>query len=146
MKRFLILLVVLLVCLSCVPRTVGEARVVRVIDGDTIEIAGGERVRYIGIDTPETYPDLEFYGKEAWDKNGELVEGKIVTLEKDVTDRDRYGRLLRYVYVDGLFVNAELVRLGYARAFAYPPDTHHQDLLSRLEEEAREAGLGLWQR
>lgn len=146
MKRFLILLLVLLVYLSCVPDPDGQVRVVRVIDGDTIEIAGGARVRYIGIDTPEVYPDMEFYGKEASEKNRELVDGKMVTLERDVTNKDRYGRLLRYVHVDGLFVNAELVRLGYARSFHYPPDTRHQELLSQLEEEAQEAGLGLWQR
>jgi micrococcal nuclease len=146
MKQLLILLLALLVCLGCSPGIGGQARVVRVIDGDTIEIAGGARVRYIGIDTPEVYPSMDFYGTEATEKNKELVEGKVVTLETDVTDKDRFGRLLRYVYVDGLFVNAELVRLGCARSFPYPPDTRHQELFSRLESEAREAGIGLWQR
>jgi micrococcal nuclease len=149
--RALSLLLVLLLCLSCGPGVDGQAgdghaRVVRVIDGDTIEIEDGARVRYIGIDTPEVYPYTEFYGEEALQKNRELVEGKAVRLEADVTDKDQYGRLLRYVYVDGLFVNAELVRLGYARAFPYPPDTSHQELLSRLEDGARDAGIGLWQR
>jgi endonuclease YncB( thermonuclease family) len=121
-----------------------EIRVSRVIDGDTIEVEGGWRVRYIGIDTPEVYPQLERYGAEAMRENRELVEGKVVRLERDQTDRDRYGRLLRYVYVDDLFVNGELVRLGCARAVAYPPDTKYQDVLARLEKEAREAGRGLW--
>ena len=136
-------------CAGCLPGAGPEGNVqttvVRAIDGDTIEIAGGVRVRYIGIDTPEVYPEAEYYGPEASQKNRELVGGKVVTLEKDVSNTDRYGRLLRYVYVDGVFVNAELVRLGCARAVAYPPDVKHQGLFSQLEQEAREAGRGLWQ-
>ncbi|HEX77028.1 MAG TPA: thermonuclease family protein [Dehalococcoidia bacterium] len=120
------------------------ALVTRVIDGDTIEIAGGQRVRYIGIDTPEVYPQLEPWGLEALAANERLVGGKRVRLERDVTDRDRYGRLLRYVYVDDTFVNAELVRLGLARARAYPPDTKYQHILEQAEREARAAGLGIW--
>lgn len=121
--------------------------VVRVIDGDTIQIEGGESVRYLGIDTPEVaHPTkgLECYGPEATEKNRELVEGEQVRLEKDVTDRDKYGRLLRYVYVDGLFVNGELVRLGYAYSSWYPPDIKYQMLLTDLERVAREDGRGLW--
>ncbi len=120
------------------------ARVTQVIDGDTISIEGGHRVRYIGIDTPETYPVLAAYGMEALEANRELVEGKEVRLERDVSERDRYGRLLRYVYVDGIFVNAELVRQGLAEAKAYPPDIEYQDSLEELEAEARQAGRGIW--
>lgn len=122
-------------------------QVVRVVDGDTIEIEGGKSVRYLGIDTPEvSHPTkgLECYGPEATEKNRELVEGQQVRLEKDVTDKDKYGRLLRYVYVDGLFVNGELVRLGYAYSSWYPPDTKYQMLLTDLERTAREDGRGLW--
>jgi micrococcal nuclease len=146
MKRLLtLLLVVAIFLLSCAPVTIeSQARVVRVIDGDTIEIAGGTHVRYIGMDTPETYPEVEFYGPEAKAKNIELVEGKVVTLVKDVSETDKYGRLLRYVYVDGVFVNGELVRLGYARAAAYPPDTKYQWQLEQLEKEAKAAKLGIW--
>ena len=82
--------------------------VIRVVDGDTIEIEGGQKVRYIGIDTPETVDPsrpVGCYGKEASDKNKELVEGKIVRLEKDISETDRYGRLLRYIYVGDIFVN-----------------------------------------
>ena len=118
--------------------------VTRVIDGDTVIIGTGQRVRYIGIDTPETHPEKEAYGMEAWQANRKLVAGKKVRLEKDVSDTDRYGRLLRYVYVDDTFVNAELVRLGLAEAKAYPPDTKYQDLLEQLEQEARQAGRGMW--
>ncbi|MGQ9567201.1 MAG: thermonuclease family protein [Anaerolineae bacterium] len=121
-----------------------RAQVVRVDDGDTIqvEIAGQVyRVRYIGMDCPE---GTELFGTEATRKNAELVAGKVVELERDVSETDRYGRLLRYVWVGGLLVNGELVRLGYARARAYPPDVRYHDLFVRLEEEARSAGRGLW--
>jgi micrococcal nuclease len=145
MKQFLaLLLIIAVLLLSCTPVTESGIEVVRVIDGDTIEIAGGAHVRYIGMDTPASYPKTEFYGPEAKAKNIELVEGKLVTLEKDVSETDKYGRLLRYVYVDGVFVNGELVRLGYAEAVAYPPDTRYQWQLSQLEKEAKEAKLGIW--
>jgi micrococcal nuclease len=145
MKQFLaLLLVVAVLLLSCTPVTESGIKVVRVIDGDTIEIAGGAHVRYIGIDTPETYPKTEFYGPEAKAKNIELVEGKLVTLEKDVSETDKYGRLLRYVYVNGVFANGELVRLGYAEAVSYPPDTRYQWQLEQLEKEAKAAKLGIW--
>jgi micrococcal nuclease len=98
-------------------------------------------VRYISIDTPERGERLY---EEATEKNRELVEGKIVRLEKDVSETDIYGRLLRYVYVDDTFVNAELVRLGYAKAIPYPPDTKFQELFAELEQEAKDAGRGIW--
>jgi micrococcal nuclease len=120
------------------------ATVTRVIDGDTVIIGTGQYVRYIGIDTPETHPELEAYGMEAWQANRKLVEGKKVRLEKDVSETDKYGRLLRYVYVDETLVNAELVRLGLAEAKAYPPDTKYQQLLEQTEEAARQAGRGMW--
>ncbi|MFC2003002.1 thermonuclease family protein, partial [Chloroflexota bacterium] len=120
------------------------ARVIEVIDGDTITVEGGYRVRYIGIDTPEIHPQPEAYGIEAWQANRRLVEGKIVRLERDVSETDKYGRLLRYVYVDSGFVNAELVSEGLACAKTYPPDTKYQDLLKEIEAEARHAGRGMW--
>ena len=142
------LLVILLLCLfifGC-QAPPGTVKVVRVIDGDTITIEGNCRVRYIGIDTPETYPRAEAYGIEALEANRRLVAGKRVRLERDVSDTDRYHRLLRYVYVDDVFVNAELVKMGLARAWAYPPDISCQDYLEELEAEARRAGLGMWAR
>ncbi len=120
------------------------AAVIQVIDGDTIIIEGDYRVRYIGIDTPEIRPTVEAYGLEAWQANRELVEGKEVRLERDVSETDRYGRLLRYVYVDDVFVNAELVRQGLAEVKFYPPDTKYQDYFEELEAAARKAGLGMW--
>lgn len=127
-----------------------RAKVVNVVDGDTIDVMinGQEfRVRYIGIDTPETkHPSkpVEFMGPEAAEANRRLVEGKTVELEKDVSETDRYGRLLRYVWVGDMMVNAELVRRGYAQVSTYPPDVKYQDLFVELQQEARAANRGLW--
>ena len=128
-----------------------EAQVVKVVDGDTIhvEIDGTVyAVRYIGIDCPETthpYEPVEWMGKEATEANRQLVENKIVYLEKDVSETDRYGRLLRYVFLaDGTFVNAELVRLGYAQSVTYAPDVRQQNLFLKMQQEAMEAERGLW--
>ncbi|MFC1943064.1 thermonuclease family protein [Chloroflexota bacterium] len=114
------------------------------IDGDTITIEGGYRVRYIGIDAPEIQPQAEPFGSEAWQANQRLIEGKEVRLERDVSETDKYGRLLRYVWVDDILVEAELVRQGLALAKAYPPDTKYQDYLEQMQAEAREAGRGMW--
>lgn len=127
-----------------------RAEVVRVTDGDTIRVRLDGReyaVRYIGIDTPETVDprrDVECFGREASAFNTQMVGGKIVELEKDVSETDRFGRLLRYVYVDGRMVNEELVRNGYATASSYPPDVKHQERFRALEAEARARGVGLW--
>ncbi|MFQ5944158.1 MAG: thermonuclease family protein [Anaerolineales bacterium] len=118
-----------------------------VIDGDTVLLESGESVRYLGIDAPETnHPrrGLECYGAEATERNRELVEGELVRLEFDTTDRDAYGRLLRYVYVDNTLVNAVLVEEGFAYSYYYPPDTKHYDKLLALELAAEAAGQGLW--
>jgi micrococcal nuclease len=144
------------------PRTTGPepvgitetARVVRIVDGDTIVIdrgQGNERVRYIGIDTPESVkPDtpVEFMAKEASAANKALVAGREIVLERDVSDTDQYDRLLRYVWLrDGagwVFVNLELVRLGFAQVATYPPDVRWTDTFLRAQREARAAGIGLW--
>ena len=121
-----------------------EARVTHVVDGDTIEVeleGHTYSLRYIGIECPEAGQ----YGcDEATQANRQLVEGKTVRLEKDISDTDQYGRLLRYVFVGDLFVNADLVRRGFATAWTYPPDVAYSQLFVQLESEAREAGRGLW--
>lgn len=128
-----------------------RARVIDVVDGDTIKVViGGQEytVRYIGIDTPETvHPNksVEWMGPEASAMNKSLVQYKFVLLERDVSETDRYGRLLRYVYLeDGMFVNAELVRLGYAQVSTYPPDVKYKDLFLAMQQEAQNDGVGLW--
>ena len=121
--------------------------VTKVIDGDTIEIEGGKRVRYIGIDTPETVDPNRpagCYGKEASNKNSELVLNKKVRLVKDVSDTDRYDRLLRYVYIDDTFINDYLVKEGYAKASTYAPDVKFSEQFAASEREARENKRGLW--
>jgi micrococcal nuclease len=123
-----------------VPET-EQALVAQVIDGDTIELADGSRVRYLGIDTPESG---EYYASEATAKNRELVEGKIVELQQGERDGDEYGRLLRYVYVNGIFVNAELVAQGYARAYIFNPDERYSQILVQLEQYAKMKRRGLW--
>jgi len=135
------LVLVLAILTTGCHKTDNPVLVTRVIDGDTIEIEGGYHVRYIGIDTPEIGKP---YYWEATEANRNLVEGKRVWMEKDVEDKDEYGRLLRYVWVDNTMVNAELVRQSYAYSYIYPPNTKHQMLILQAEQEAREQKLGLW--
>lgn len=122
-------------------------KVTRVIDGDTIEIEGGEHVRYIGMDTPETVDPrkpVQCFGVEASNKNKALVEGKMVRLEKDISDHDKYNRLLRYIYVGDTFINLELVKQGFAYSYSYPPDIKYQDQILKAQQEAQVAKRGLW--
>jgi len=116
--------------------------VARVVDGDTVELADGQRVRYLGIDTPELG---EPYSYEALQLNIALVEGKRVELQRGNEDKDQYGRLLRYVYVDGIFVNAQLVAQGYATAMIFDSSNRHSQVLVQLEQYAKLLGRGMWQ-
>ena len=150
-------LILLGVCVVALARTVehrpvtgsaATAFVQRAVDGDTVLLSSGERVRYIGIDTPELHhprKPVEPYAREAKEFNRRLVEGKTVRLEFDVQRRDKYGRLLAYVFLeDGTFVNAELLKQGYAHLLTIPPDVKYTDLFVQLQREAREAKRGLW--
>src|SRR5262245_21742653 len=150
-----------------------EGAVVRVVDGDTIHVRLADRVekvRYIGVNTPEVHHPRkgeEPGGREAAEVNRGLAEDKRVRLELDVQSRDRYGRLLAYVWVavvaeraEGIggaesqgdqsekwiMINAELVRLGYAQVMTVPPNVRYQSLFLKLQRDAREAGRGLWKR
>ncbi len=122
------------------------------VDGDTIQVCcigwKREKVRYIGINTPETkHPtkEVEHFGEEASEANRKLVEDKTVVLEFDVERRDRYGRLLAYVFLkDGTFLNAWLVEHGFAQVMTVPPNVKHQELFLKLQREARDEGRGLW--
>ena len=133
-------------------RASATARVLRVVDGDTILVSlrgRQERVRYIGVDTPETVKPntpVQCFGKQASAYDHGLLDGRSVRLAGDAEARDRYGRLLAYVYRagDGLFVNAALVRGGYARTLTIPPNVAHAGELAALAGEARRAGRGLW--
>ncbi len=122
-----------------------RAEVLFVVDGDTIEVdlAGDPfTVRYIGVDTPER--DKPFY-EEATDANKALVEGQEIILVRDVSETDRFGRLLRYIYLpDGTFVNAELISQGYGQVVTFPPDVAETENLLSLQQDARENKRGLW--
>jgi micrococcal nuclease len=128
-----------------------HAQVLRVVDGDTIQVRldGGavERVRYIGIDTPESVKPntpVQCYAEKASHYNASLVDGRAVTLRLDADQRDRYGRLLAYVYTARAFVNRVLVARGYARTLTIPPNVAHADEFARLARRARQDDVGLW--
>ena len=117
-------------------------QVTSIIDGDTIYIEGGEKVRLVCINTPEV-------GEEGYEEARDYLESLVlyheISLEKDKSERDQYGRLLRYVYTwDGRFVNEMLVREGYAKAYRFPPDTKYCDLMEKAEASAKAERLGLW--
>ena len=126
------------------------AEVIRVVDGDTIRVdldGVEEPVRYIGVDTPESAipgEPVECFGEEASRFNARLVEDETVRLDFDAERRDRYGRLLAYVHAGETFVNAELVRQGFATTLTIPPNDSHADSFARLEQVAGRDGRGLW--
>ncbi|MBP9690701.1 thermonuclease family protein [Candidatus Woesebacteria bacterium] len=136
-------------------RSMERALVTRVVDGDTVELESGEYVRYIGVDTPETkHPSkpVQCFGREASKRNKELVEGKEVLLEKDVSNTDRYDRLLRYIYLpnpdaseEAIFVNEYLVEQGYGQVISYPPDVKYHKQLLDAQKTARDENRGLWE-
>ena len=123
------------------------AIVKRVIDGDTIVLSDDRRVRYIGINAPEmasSKAPIRCFAQEATNKNRELVEGKKISMQKDISEVDKYKRLLRYVWINGIFVNEYLVREGYAQQDTYPPDIKYVKLFKKAAEEARTSNKGLW--
>lgn len=121
-----------------------------VLDGDTFDLEGGERVRLIGIDTPEYRPrkdHVDFFSREASEYSRKLLTGKRIRLEKDVDLKDNYGRTLAYVYLeDGTFVNRLLVEEGYARAKYFSPNGRHYLELKTSQEKAQKQKKGLWTR
>ncbi len=171
MKQFLLLLLIIsfsLMCNSCnsksgnrkadssgfsIPDTKGFLLVTKIVDGDTFWVDNGtkkgEKIRLIGIDAPESRNAFNkkkgYYGKEAKEYLTNLLNGKSVRLENDVTQTDRYGRTLAYVYLqDGTFVNAELVKNGYAMVMTIPPNVKYADEFVKHQQEARENNRGLW--
>lgn len=138
---------------SAVSGIQGErVKVTNVVDGDTVEIEDGRKVRYIGMDTPETVDPrrpVGCFGKQAKEENKILVEGKEVIMQKDVSDTDKYDRLLRYIYLplDGgnaIFVNDYLIREGFAHVLTYPPDVKFNQRFLEAERDARDNQKGLW--
>ena len=129
-----------------------EALVSRVVDGDTVQLADGRLIRYLGIDTPEVrrrvgagwVHDPQPYAEEATQFNRRLVQGKHVRLEYDIQTRDRFGRLLAYVYIGETLVNAELLRAGFAEPLIIAPNVKYEAEFRALAEHARRAGRGIW--
>lgn len=125
-------------------------QVVSIVDGDTIKVRIGEHaetIRYIGVNAPELHHPTkgeEPGGREAAEVNRNLVDSQPVRLELDVQERDRYGRLLAYVYVGDMMINAELVAQGYAQVMTIPPNVRHQEMFLKLQREARLLQIGLW--
>lgn len=135
------------------------ATVTYVVDGDTVHVAlaGGkeEKVRFIGVNTPESTKEVETYGKEASAYTKSRLDGRKIWLELDVEERDRYGRLLAYIWLEqpasdseaevrARMFNVELLLNGYAQVMTVPPNVKYVDLFVELQREAREAGKGLW--
>ena len=139
----------LLGCGSALPK---EARIRRVVDGDTVQLSDGRLLRYIGINAPEVRRKVagrwveapEPFAFAAAEANRQLVEGRKVRLEYDVQTRDRFGRLLAYLYVDDAMVNEELVREGLAQPMTIRPDVKYAERFRELAEEARRENRGMW--
>lgn len=123
------------------PTQISTAHVLSVIDGDTIVIEGGIKVRYVGIDAPEVN---ECFAEQSLRENKKLVEGKTVKLEKDVSDKDKYGRLLRYVYIGNLSVSEYLVKGGFAKVAGIKPDLRYYQQIKKAQEKAKKFNRGLW--
>ncbi|PIQ73721.1 hypothetical protein COV58_00985 [Candidatus Roizmanbacteria bacterium CG11_big_fil_rev_8_21_14_0_20_36_8] len=135
-------------------RQMEKVHVQKVIDGDTIKIDSGENVRFIGVDTPETvHPkkSVQCFGKEASNKTKSLLEGKDIYMEKDISETDRYGRLLRYLYIPNpdspeevIFVNEYLIEQGYGTVITYPPDVKYHEQFLEAQKQAQDESRGLW--
>lgn len=146
MKTFLCVVIFLFLASPC--QASDPLTVTRVVDGDTIKLSNGEKVRLIGVDTPELHhpsKPVQYFAEEAYQFVKKLIEGQEVRLEYDFQRKDKYGRTLAYVYrnSDGLFLNAEIVKQGYGFAYTRFP-FKHLDEFRKLEQEAREKQLGLW--
>ena len=137
------------------PNEKQKVKVVRVVDGDTVEIEGNIKVRYIGVNTPELHDPrkpIECFGQAASDENKRLVEGKEIYIQKDVSETDKFKRLLRYVWIgdpsvssaEAIFLNDYLVRQGFAQVSTFPPDVKYVSQFLEAQKEAQENKKGLW--
>ncbi len=153
LKKYLYIISLSLLIFTLPQCRQNEYLVKSIVDGDTIELENGEKVRYIGLDTPETrikqedstwLYQPEAYGEISKEFNRSLVEGKKVRLEYDMVQKDKYNRVLAYVFVEDTFVNAELIKQGYALLYTFPPNIKYVDFFIKLQKEARENKRGLW--
>lgn len=147
-----LLLILFFVLSACTPTDYSKIKVKEVVDGDTVILANGRHLRYIGIDTPESrikrnnqfVYDPQPFAVEATQLNQSLVEGKTVRIEFDLDKKDRYGRLLGYCFVDDIFVNKKLLQEGFAVLYTYPPNIKYVDSLVKAQKQARQEKKGLW--
>ena len=163
MKPLVLTTIILaLILTSCTQADYTDILVTKVFDGDTLRLANGEKVRLLGIDAPEMYESDKLYrdaqrsgqdigaiialGRKSYQFTKQLVEGKKVRLEFDVQQRDKYGRLLAHVFISNtqLFLNAEILKQGYAQPMVIPPNLKYGDYFQGLYQEARENKRGLW--
>ena len=151
---FIILLIVLCLFSGCIRSSQEDGLyfVAQAVDGDTVRLSNGARLRYIGIDTPETREKIsgqwiwnpQAYGVEARDFNKNMVEGKKVRLEFDIEKKDKYGRWLAYVFVEDVFVNEMLLEKGLARVFTHRPNVKYLNRYIKAENRAKKENLGIW--
>jgi len=149
MNKLLFIIIIAIVLGGCYESDYSnyDLKVVYIYDGDTVKLSNGEKIRYIGIDTPEmnyNNPPAEYFAQEAKKYNAKLVLGKKVKLDFDVVKRDKYGRLLAYVYVNEKFINQEMIEHGYARVLMIPPNLRFADYFLKLQNTAKEERRGFW--
>lgn len=152
MKKIFTILTIFIIGCSQFNTDYSNIKVIEAVDGDTVRLANGRLLRYIGIDTPEVrikrggsfHYQPQPFALEAKQLNKELVEGKNIRIEFDVEQTDKYGRLLGYCFIDDTFVNAELVKNGYAVLYTIPPNVKYTDLLYRMQKQAQSLKRGLW--
>ncbi|NQS99858.1 MAG: thermonuclease family protein [Candidatus Omnitrophica bacterium] len=163
-KYVLAIIILFFACTSCAPTDYDNVLVTKVFDGDTLRLANGEKVRLLGIDAPELHESDKLYrdiqrsgqdmktimamGRKSYTFTKELVAGERVRLEFDVEKRDKYGRLLAHVFITNtqLFLNAEIIKQGYAEPMTIPPNLEYADHFQELYQQARENRRGLWSR
>ena len=149
MNKLLFIIIIAIVLSGCYESDYSNYnfKVVYIYDGDTVKLSNGEKVRYIGIDTPEmnyNNPPAEYFAQEAKEYNTKLVLGKKVKLEFDVVERDKYGRLLAYVYIDGKHISQDMIERGFAKVLMIPPNLKFADYFLTLQNLAKEEKRGIW--
>jgi len=149
MNKLLFIIIVAIILSGCYESDYSNYnfKVVYIYDGDTVKLSNGEKVRYIGIDTPEmnyNNPPAEYFAQEAKEYNAKLVLGKKVKLEFDVVKRDKYGRLLAYVYIDGKHISQDMIERGFAKVLMIPPNLKFADYFLTLQNLAKEEKRGIW--
>ncbi len=167
MKFISAIVIILTLCIaSCAQADYNNILVIKVIDGDTLRLVNGELVRLIGIDTPELYESdkltrdiaatgqsarvIQALGRRSYEFTRQLAEGRNARLEFDAEKQDKYGRTLAYVFIlnnedNEIFLNAEIVKQGYAKLMTIPPNVKYAGLLQKLYQQARENKKGLWE-